>query len=551
MDTVVVPAGTYTLSIAGIGEDAAASGDLEIIDDLTLIGDGPGITIIDGGGLDRVFHLPAGLNQVVEISGVTIQNGNAGNDWGGGILNDGVLTLTNSAVINNDSGQGGGGILNGDGELHLLTIDNSTIRGNTTDMSGGGIYNHFGATMNITDSTISGNDATVAGGGIVNDGGTLTLTESTISDNTSNLHGGGIANEGTVTITDSTISGNSAEDQGGGILHRSGTMTLTNSTVTVNTSQTKGGGIDQEDYGTVTMVNTIFANNSPGNCGPYSITSLGFNLDSDGTCRLGDPTDLTGDPILDGLQDNGGSTLTHSLLPGSPAVDHIPGECSDAEGNPVDTDQRGVARPSGLGCDIGAYEYDGPTANLLIMKEVSNANPSVWDQITYTVRVENNGPDPAEEVLIIDRLPEGLKFVWASDQGYDPTTGEWYAGPTTTVAWSTVPSASTSELSRTTTKPSASIPSSPRPTTLGVLPTGRLVNTSGPSRTWTRPSALIPRMLRPTTTVAGPTMTSVNTSGPSRTTTKRSASTPSWPRPTTTVAWPTMASVSTSVLSRT
>jgi len=93
--------------------------------------------------------------------------------------------------------------------------------------------------------------------------------------------------------------------------------------------------------------------------------ALGGNLDSDGSCNLTDPTDLpNSDPLLGPLQDNGGPTPTHALLPGSPAIDAIPhADCTyDDDGNPATpevplaTDQRGVARPQWIGCDIGAFE---------------------------------------------------------------------------------------------------------------------------------------------------------------------------------------------------
>ncbi|MDJ0868952.1 MAG: choice-of-anchor Q domain-containing protein [Myxococcota bacterium] len=102
--------------------------------------------------------------------------------------------------------------------------------------------------------------------------------------------------------------------------------------------------------------------NSPsgGDCavtGP--ITSHGHNLDSDGTCNLTEPSDLPNtDPFLGPLRDHGGPTLTHHPLDGSPAIDAIPvEECLDDEGMPLLADQRGVERPHGLGCDIGAVEY--------------------------------------------------------------------------------------------------------------------------------------------------------------------------------------------------
>jgi hypothetical protein len=121
---------------------------------------------------------------------------------------------------------------------------------------------------------------------------------------------------------------------------------------------TDGGGIYVDD-GDVTLKNSIVSNNSGGDFGGASITSLGYNLDSDGTGVLSGPGDFSNtDPLLGPLTDNGGPTFTHALLAGSPAID---------TGDPTDfphTDQRGINRPvdgDGDGtatCDIGAYEYE-------------------------------------------------------------------------------------------------------------------------------------------------------------------------------------------------
>ncbi len=112
------------------------------------------------------------------------------------------------------------------------------------------------------------------------------------------------------------------------------------------------------------MKSTLLANNgSDGNCLLLDVTnSLGYNLADDSSCTLsgpGDENNVTPGAGLDpkGLQSNGGPTQTIALLPSSPAVDYIPvADCTDTNGNPVITDQRGVSRPQGKGCDVGAYE---------------------------------------------------------------------------------------------------------------------------------------------------------------------------------------------------
>ena len=128
-----------------------------------------------------------------------------------------------------------------------------------------------------------------------------------------------------------------------------------------------GGGIFNNG-GTVSIKNSLLSNSRGGNCA-FEISSLGHNLSSDASCigSLVELTDLNNvDPLLDpeGLKANGGPTLTVALLADSPAIDAVPeSACTDGEGNPVTTDQRGIQRPSGSGCDIGAYEAQGGGGN--------------------------------------------------------------------------------------------------------------------------------------------------------------------------------------------
>lgn len=324
-DSITLPSGTFVLTISGTFEDLATTGDLDITDSLTLVGAGITQTIIDGGAIDRVIDV-LGSTTEVTLSAITIQNGSV-HTYGGGIANEGILTLGNCAVKDNLA-NGGGGIVAGGGigNAGTLTLNNSTISNNTAN----------NATAN-------------GGGGISNSGsGTLVLTDSTISGNTTNVFGGGIFNTGSADLVNTTITDNGA-GTGGGIWN-AGTADLLNITITDNSAST-GGGITGF-FGSVTLKNTIAANStSGGNCSG-TVASEGNNLDSGTTCGFTGPGDMSNtDPLLGPLQNNGGFTSTHALLAGSPAVD-----AGDDVNCPA-TDQRGVTRPQGIACDIGAYEF--------------------------------------------------------------------------------------------------------------------------------------------------------------------------------------------------
>ncbi len=340
-DTTIIPAGTINL-LAGV---------LAISKSLTIQGAGAGVTIIDGGGIDGVFNISCG--SAVAISGLSIRKGNA--TFGGGIFNCDLanLNLTDISISGNIAFAAGGGILN----AGTTTLTNVTISGNTAGALGGGGQGggiHNAGSMTLTNVTISGNTAGALGGGISN-ARSATLTNVTISGNTADL-GGGILNEGTaMTLTNVTISGNTALE-GGGIDTTGGpTATLTNVTITRNTARgiTGGSGI----IGALAAKNTIVANNFvTENCISnflFPIVSLGHNLDGGSTCGFTGPGDLSNtDPKLGPLQNNGGFTATHALLAGSPAIDAGSPDCP-----PPFTDQRGISRPRGPACDIGAYEF--------------------------------------------------------------------------------------------------------------------------------------------------------------------------------------------------
>jgi sugar lactone lactonase YvrE len=372
---------------------------LTINTSLTITGSGASSVAISGNNAVQVMSIGGGTT--VSISGVTIENGSLSTGsfpegasiYGGGIANAGTLTLSNCVVSGNSAGTGefpyyssgyGGGIFNSG----MLTLSNCTVAGNSASVGefgfnvnayGGGIFNS--GTLTLLNSTISGNSSNVGafayygdgyGGGLANSG-TLTLLNSTISGNSSNVggfglqmsvYGGGIANAGTLTLSNTTISGNSASVGS----WESGGLNVFGGGIANGVSVYSGANTN---VGTLTAKNSIVANNpAGGNCGG-TIASEGYNLSDDATCaafftQSGDLNSTAAGLDPSGLKANGSPTQTIALLTGSPAVDAIPmspiNYCTDTSGNPVTTDQSGVARPQGSACDIGAVEVPGAQA---------------------------------------------------------------------------------------------------------------------------------------------------------------------------------------------
>ncbi len=427
-DTIVVPACTITLTGAA-GDDANLTGDLDINQSLTIQGAGAGQTILDGGGLDRVFEInPPGLapSVVVTLAGLTIRNGSVSGADGGGIRVAGAdgssasLTVRDSVVTGNTTNGFGGGIrVNGS-----LTLINTTVSNNsatTTGGAGGGIDSS--GTLTVTNSTISGNASSgttlsESGGGIWQSGPSLTITGSTISGNSAAAasSGGGIfvGSGAAATLTNSTISGNSAPGTaptGGGILHGGGnSVTVVNSTITGNTAANDGGLVVGSSGG-FQLKNTIVADNTPQNCsvlGTGTIVSHNPNLDSGSTCgfsaAFGDLVNT--DPMLGPLQNNGGRTPTHALLPGSPAID-----AGNNAGCPA-TDQRGVPRPLEvtLGftlCDIGAFEVE-TLGFIHASLALNTATVRPGTLLQGTVTVSNDGGAQPLDVYVALALPAAV-----------------------------------------------------------------------------------------------------------------------------------------------
>jgi hypothetical protein len=302
-----------------------------------------------GGGIDNAATAD------LTATNITVYDNTATNasSQGGGIENLGDMSVASSEIHTNTA-RNGAGIYN-EGEL---SVSGSDIHDNTAEGRGGGLHNSFHLTIN-TSSIYDNQAGSGGGGGISTESGTVVLDRSAVYGNVATGSGGGIVNNvepvtgaNSFTITNSTISGNNTAGQGGGLRSAGSAVTsLNNVTFNGNTSTVVNGQSISILAGTVTAQNTIIAISGSGTNCTGTITSQGRNIVSDNTCHLTGTGDLTNtNPRLGLLQNNGGPTLTHALLLGSPAI-------NSGSGCPA-VDQRGVARPFGPACDRGAYEYD-------------------------------------------------------------------------------------------------------------------------------------------------------------------------------------------------
>ncbi|MEE8390180.1 MAG: choice-of-anchor Q domain-containing protein, partial [Anaerolineae bacterium] len=377
-DTIYIASGTYTdtsSAVVLLDKDVILSGGWKW--DGTL-GMQSGTSVIDGEGSRRGIVASSGVSATVEL--FVIQNGSS-SDKGGGILNNGFLTLNSSVISHNTADDGGGGIFNAGG---TVTLNNSTVNDNTAGNSGGGIGGN--STLTLNNSTVSGN-AAVAGGGVYvwhTSPVTVTLNSSTVSNNTASQGGGVHSGDSSPTVT----------------------VILRNSILAGNMSD---------------------SNNSPDCSGV--ITSWGYNLvGNTAGCNL-----IRGIGDLTNVGANLGPLAKfpgyHPLLSESQAINAgNPDGCLGSDGL-LTSDQRGFARFGR--CDIGAYEaQSSKTATV----------PTILPghQLTFTI-VAQNGDVDAGSFQITDTLPISLAYV---DNSLTATSGS-YGHKNGVITWTGLVTAAT------------------------------------------------------------------------------------------------------------
>jgi len=384
-DVIVLDAATtYLLTLTGDGENQAETGDLDVDSTIRIVGADAATTIIDAGGIDRVFHVRSGGDLTLE--NVTVQGG---------------------AVDAGGSNGRGGGVFIETGELSLDRV----IVTNNEAREGGGIYN--ADTLQAVDVVIAGNDTVSGpqeGGGLLNDG-TADLARVTISGNSADTGGGtynGRGGSGELTVTNVTVSGHSATgDRGGGIFNNSD-LTLQSVTIADNNASDSGGGIYNDSSGSVTLGNSVIGDNTDGNEDPDFFADSSGNVTSDGVSLIEiAPNDtasftggfVTGDADLAALADNGGFGFTHALNLGSVAIG------AANVGTAPAVDQRNFDRDGAP--DLGAFEFGATEAN---------------QSPTGTVTIDNTTPAEDDVLTASNSL--------ADADGLGAITYTWRAGAT-------------------------------------------------------------------------------------------------------------------------
>lgn len=387
VDTCGSGSGDDTIGFAsGLSGTITLNGSQLIINsNVTMNGPGADDLAISGNNASRVVLIDGTPETVVVISGVSIVDGEASDDNGGGVHN----------------------------RYAQITLDRVTVSNNQTTKEqfpfwGGGIYNLQG-TMTVTNSTVSANqtlpDSRSYGGGFYNSRGMLTLKNSTVSGNLASS-GSGIWSVGPLTLEQCTITGNTADSS------RSGTAIIAYPYDGVlNVSNTIIAG----NHGSGENKDCVLIGNSMG-------IDRGNLIVSHSTC--GTPVS-TADPLLGPLQDNGGSTWTHALLAGSPAIDAgDPDAC-------LATDQRGLPRPvDGDGdetavCDIGAVEYQSEPQSyqLTVTKQGTGDGTVIGDGIDCGGDCTETYPDGT--ILDLQAIPyAGSEFVGWLVNDEPPQGGE-------------------------------------------------------------------------------------------------------------------------------
>ncbi len=281
----------------------------------TILGPPAGVTV-SGGGLSRVFQVDEQVT--ASISGLTITEGGVTSP-GGGLTNDGTLTLTNCSISGNTASSGGGVYT---GQYGTTTLNNCTISDNSALRNGGGLYDFLGTTT-LNNCTVSGNSALGNRGGLYDFVGATTMSDVVVQGNLAASGGGLAIFFGTTSFTNCSFSGDVASVSGGGLYNKGGTTTLTGCTISGERAAVNGGGLYNNDYGSTTLTNCTVSDNSASLNGGGLANSSGTTTLSDctvsgnssghggGVCNLKGTTTLDNAEIRANSANDGGGLATY------------------------------------------------------------------------------------------------------------------------------------------------------------------------------------------------------------------------------------------------
>lgn len=392
-DTVVFDPGIEGTTIV------LTSGQIDVTNSLTIAAPATNRLTVDGNRSSRLFYFAPGLTN--QIFNLRISGGNASSERGGAMVNDhSFLTLSN-VVIEGNSARRGGAIFN-DGIFPgsaTLVIQRSTLRNNSSSNIGGCIFNRgvaSSATVTIQDSTLSGNTAGLFPGGVI-------------------ANNGETGGDARVTILNSTLSGNSART-GSVIDNVANTSSPGSAPVTILNTTLKGnsgeGPAINNIGGVVAIGHTILSHGSgqgiyaPSSTFGGTVTNLGYNL-SDHSSGSEFATVVT-TLALAPLAANGGPTLTHALLSGSPAINAgDPNFVTNLSSLFADQRGEGFHRIRGGRIDIGAFESPFMPTKISL---IAQPTPSPYGQeVTFTATVravpENEGSPDGVVTFFINGTP--------------------------------------------------------------------------------------------------------------------------------------------------
>lgn len=535
-DVIELPAGVHVLSLPAAGRNNDnRGGDLDHLEGgrLTLVGAGLDVTVVDAAGLsDRILDMRSGD---LVLEDLTLRNAVV-NGGGGAVRAAGAITARRVGVTGNTTtGGGGGGGLRAVGDVSInlsrldrnaaannggavrgeasVTIVDSVLSGNTAGNAGGAAY--APGPVDLTRVMIGSNTAAAAGGAVRTGNAGLTITDSTFSANRAGTNGGALrSQDGTTTITNSTFTGNVAANNGGAVRQRNGSLSATNSTFDGNSAATGGaiwmrnataelthvtfaddasaseGAVRAGGGSSVTFASSAIAPASGSACSlAGAVTSAGSNADTDGSCLLNRASDQDGTavPDLQALTGNGGATMTRLPGPGSTLTDAA--TCDAA------ADQRGIARPEGAQCDIGAVELripvpqpdaattpqDAPvTVNVVANDTVSDGHVDPSSAATTAGPTNGTTTDVGDGTIMYTPQPGW----WGTDSFSYELCGPGDSACNTAVATITVtaaPTTTTSTTTSTTVAPSTTTipPTSAAPTT--AAPTTSPATTAAPT----------------------------------------------------------------------